>query len=650
MLEPEVLTATSYASTVAGTGTARLTITCLGESRYLAVGIGWRNAASSPVQNVTYNGITMSSIAVSINNTFSACQIFGLVAPTANTAGTLVASLTAAFQVVAGAVALYQVHPTTPINATLTAASTSADPEVVITTTSDKCLLFDVLSASAGTQVPNSGQAQRWFQTPGSLVSYGFTDRATVLGSQTQAWSSASNSWAIAIAAIQGFDGPVGSHTVNQMLTRHKVDVFRRFSIKRRLDDSTGEYETGWQDLTDYVKKWGDIKWSLDEIKYSFFQQAAVSMVLNNDTGIFDHESNPSSFWNGYLTRYKTLCRIDAGFLSPDNAGEIPPTNTTNPASTSTQFIGVLTEAVRANDDNEAIFNIKSLSSVLEDIPANILVVASAGAVGSGQLTASNLIERMRDATDGSANFITRKFITVTAFSIVATTQTLTTLDTTTALDGTNCWQLAKKLAEMSNKAVWISKLGAFNFQAKDPTTDIRFVFSGLPYDNRAYGHTIKEIANYEEDFDLLYNRVRVQFGENDTSTSYVLKSQAISVGDSTTAWKYGARLLEFQNTWLNATNADNIASTLFTDLNAIKERVEINCKYIPTLQLLDRCEIEHDKQREGGAQWDAADWDVDNWAPEEGPVYYFTGKEYKLMKIEHDLEEFETAVTLRRV
>lgn len=647
-MNPVLLTTTSYV-TPAATGTASFTISCYGENRYIVVGVSWPYTTTT-VQTVKYNGVSLSSKVLSGGATTPSAQLWGLEAPTANTTGTVVISLTAAALFAIGAIAFDNVDQAAPINATISAFGTGSPGSIAMTATVVDTTLVECFSLAASEDpTPATNQEVKWSQVHSTTIRG--VGAINLFNSLTAAegWTTAGAPYARALMLLKPVTSSSnGTHTVQQMLTRSKVDVFRRFSVKRRLDSSTGEYELNWQDISYYVKKWGNIKWTLDEQKYSFFQQAAVSMTLNNDTGFFDHESNPSSFWNGYLTRYKTLCKIDSGFISPTNRGEIPPTNTSSPGSTSTQFVGVLTEPVSLDDSNEAAFNIKSLSSVLEDVPANLLLVASAGA--SGQLTGSDLIYRMRNMTDGSSNYILRKFIASESWTIAATSQTLTALNTTTAIDSYSCWGLAKKLAEMSNKAVWISKLGVFNFGSKEPTSNTQFVFSGIPFNNTTYGHTIKEVTQYQEDLDNLYNRIKVKFGEDNTSTSYILKNQAISVGDSTTAWKYGARLLEFENTWLDSTNAEIIASTLYVDLNTLKEKVGLKCKYIPTLQLLDRTSIQYDKQAGTASLWDISRWDVDVWTPARGPVYYFTGKEYKILAIDHDLEAFETDITLRRI
>ena len=436
--------------------------------------------------------------------------------------------------------------------------------------------------------------------------------------------------------------------TALQILCNPVATVFHRLYIRRRLDDSSGNYETTWFEITDDVKKWGKIGWSTDEKQFSFFQIGNTSFTLKNDGGQYNAAGKPASYWNGFLTQYKTLVKLDAGFL--DGTTEIP--NGTTEASTTTQFIGVVTEPFNLSSSNETVMNVKSLLSVLEDIPANLLTVASAGAIGAGQLTASDLITRMKNVTDGASNLIAQKFISSTAWNIEATTQTLTALDTTTSLDSYNCWTLAKKLAATSNKAVWVNKVGTFNFQEQTPTTSVEFIFSGTPHYNTTYGHTIKEVEKYGEDYSYLANKVRIKIGSADTSTSWVTKQETWQVGDSTTSWKFGVKPYELTNEWMNTATANIIASTLFLELNRITEWVELKCRFIPTLSLLNRCAIEFAVETLGtdNTLWDIFNWDGANWDDSVSPVYDFTGRHYKIVKLEHDLEKFETKVSMRSI
>jgi len=169
-----------------------------------------------------------------------------------------------------------------------------------------------------------------------------------------------------------------------------------------------------------------------------------------------------------------------------------------------------------------------------------------------------------------------------------------------------------------------------------------------MPFYDQTYGHTIKKVDAFEEDLDLLFNKVIVQYG--DTITSASIKEQSWQMGDSTTSWKYGVRPLKIENDWLNSTNAEKIASQTFADFNVVKERVELNCKYIPTLNLLEKTEVRLDLDAEGGTRWDRFDWDDGNWDGSKGTIYSFGGKEFKIMGLEHNLDRFDTNIILRRI
>ena len=440
--------------------------------------------------------------------------------------------------------------------------------------------------------------------------------------------------------------------TALQRLVSPKTDVFRSLYIRRRLDNSSGDYETSWFDITDRVKKWGHLTWTIDETKLNYFQPGGISVKCQNNDGAFDDERNGVSLWYGYLTRYKTLVRIDAGFLEPTTTSIAIPPDTTTAAinSSSVQFIGVLTEPIISSDENEVALSCKSMASILEEIPANLLIIASAGGAGTGQLTASNLMTRMRDVTDGSSNFIAQKFITTGAWSITSHLQTLTTLNTSTQLDGMNCWDLAKKLAETTNYAVWITRIGGLNFNPKTEGGTTVFEFYGIPFNNGTYGHTIKRIMALGEDLDNLYNRIRIKFGETDTSTSYIIKASAWIVGDSTTSWKYGVRTLEFNNSWMAQTTADNVASTLLSDHNSIKRKLEIECKFIPMLNILDKTIIRYDPKGEGIPRWDVALWNQAVWPREPGPIYNVHPRDWKVIGLSHKMDEFETNIILKEI
>src|SRR3989304_226566 len=182
---------------------------------------------------------------------------------------------------------------------------------------------------------------------------------------------------------------------------------FRRAHIKRR-QTSNGLLESSWFSITDLVKPWGEFESSVDDVRFNRYKFSGLNIVCRNDGGDFNPESNVASLWNGYLTRYRTLVRIQAGYYQDDDT-ELP--------TETTQGIFVLDdEIVMDSIANEAILNCRSLQSIFEEVRANDLI-----GVYTTQ-TASDIFARIRDHTDGSARFVFREFITSTSWSIAATT------------------------------------------------------------------------------------------------------------------------------------------------------------------------------------------------------------------------------------
>ena len=298
--------------------------------------------------------------------------------------------------------------------------------------------------------------------------------------------------------------------SINQILKKSKVDVFRRCSIRRRLGDGTGEWETDWMDISDYIKKWGNVSWKLDDKKINFFTQKGMNITVKNDDGAFLDETQQKSLWhrvtndagvvNKALTRYRTLVKVEAGFLDPDNGAEL--------LTPSELFFGYMSENFRTGDRNVVNIKIKPLHALLDELPANKLIEATGGAAGAGTLKASDLLKRIKTYSDGGrsagnpdGNYIlTTKIDEIMPFSanawdIDVTTNVYKDIDTTTALDGMSCWKLAKKLAEAEDKIVYIDDSGKFNFKSRTVAAgDPSYTFIGHPHRDSTYGHTIKTV------------------------------------------------------------------------------------------------------------------------------------------------------------
>src|SRR3972149_7067596 len=87
---------------------------------------------------------------------------------------------------------------------------------------------------------------------------------------------------------------------------------FRNVSIKRR-SATTGLYEASWFDITDFVENFGSLQTSLDDTKLNQFVHSGVQLSVRNDHGEFNPEIEGHSLFYGYLTRVRTLVRLQAG-------------------------------------------------------------------------------------------------------------------------------------------------------------------------------------------------------------------------------------------------------------------------------------------------------------------------------------------------
>jgi hypothetical protein len=411
------------------------------------------------------------------------------------------------------------------------------------------------------------------------------------------------------------------------------MDVFRRCYIKRR-SASTGLYETDWYEITEFVKNWGSFKRSVDDIRFNKFTHSAVTLTMRNDTGAFNREDNPSSIWFGYLTRYRTLVKIEGGYIDSTGA-ELP-------ADPSLGIFIIADEIPIDASNNEAVVQCRSLVSVFDEVRA--IEVAGLGAT----LTADQLIARIRDHTDGSSNFIFQQFITSTAWTIQSAT-TNYNLATTTTLGDLSCWALMEKIAEAENYILLINRTGGFEFRDRsERTTTAQFSFEGLGFPNP----NIIQLDSFKEALNRYYNFFRLKWLEDDTTTSYVTAGTATAISASNTAWKYGARVYDFENDFFQVTaTAQSVVNNLFNQNTTVKNECMLKAKFIPHLEISDKVEISYLSYaiNNDTTLWDLFNWDEANWATE-GDIFDLFHDEFVISSIQTDLNSFRTNFTLREI
>ena len=175
--------------------------------------------------------------------------------------------------------------------------------------------------------------------------------------------------------------------SIDSEINKPIAQPFRRISIKRR-SNTTGLYESSWFDITKYVKKWGTIQRSVDDLRLNRFVHSGFSFTVRNDTGAFNPESNPVSVWFGYMTRYRTLLKVEAGYRTDDE--------TELPDDPSLGVFIMSDEIPISAVTNTAGIQAKSLVSVFDEVIASDVI-----GIGATQ-TASQLVAKIRDHTDGS--------------------------------------------------------------------------------------------------------------------------------------------------------------------------------------------------------------------------------------------------------
>lgn len=431
--------------------------------------------------------------------------------------------------------------------------------------------------------------------------------------------------------------------TLTQEINKPISNVFRRAFIRRR-SASTGLYEADWQDISEFVTKWGTIKSSVDEVSLNNFKQSGMNLTVRNDEGKFNIETNPTSLWSGFMTRFRTLVKIEAGYIEKDNT-ELP----VDPI----QGIFIMTNDVRISGvKNTAVLGCRSLTSIFDEVLVTDIV-----GMGATQ-TASDFITKIRDHTDGSGNFVFQQFISSGAWTIQSTTTNYNAA-TTTSLDGLTSWEFMNKMAEAEDFILMINRSGGIEFRDRDErTTTSQFSFFGQGFKDQ----NIIKLEEHREPITKFFTFIRLKWQTGDTSTSYVTAGTTTSVDPTSNIWKYGSRIYEFENEFIpNISTAQAIADNLLSSFaNIILEEVRITVKFTPQLEISDKTLLNyHSYSVEDDTLWDTEDWasnaatlpqDGMSWADESGENFDWTNKPFKILSKQLNLDKFMTRFTIKKL
>jgi len=419
-------------------------------------------------------------------------------------------------------------------------------------------------------------------------------------------------------------------------IKKNNHKAFRRLYMKRR--ELNGEYETDWQLIPDRdVINYGSISYSIDDIKPDFYKIESVGFKLTNYDGDYGPETDDKSFFYQKLTRAKTLIKFEGGYEDKD--GNEFPTN-------ASLFVGVLDWDMIYKSNPELSLKAKSLTSVFEDFPSDQIP-----SLNSSQ-TAIEILTKIRDFQDAGSTFYFQKFITSGGWYMTAGS-TYYDISTGTTLQSKSVWQLMQNLANAENAVVYIDRSGDFYFKPKsDITTTADFHFSGIGDDDKSWGHNIlKDGITVDENIRKVYNRIKIKFNKDDTTTSYYIRNETWQWGDSSSSFLYGVKELKYENTFLESTTAQTIGETLYDEFVRPKNEIKIKAKFIPHIMVQDRCTVTYKKQRYfGDALWGAFLWGHAVWGERLGYNIDLNNENVRLLKVSHNLDNFTTNVTSRSV
>lgn len=424
-----------------------------------------------------------------------------------------------------------------------------------------------------------------------------------------------------------------GDGDVQALSLQPSSNVFRRLWVKRR-QSSDGLYEPNWQEISQYVKRWGSVERSIDDVRLNTFRNSGFNFTARNDKGKFNDESNLNSLWFGYLTRYKTLVKVEAGYTA-NNGIEVP-------ADPRLGIFLMNQEIPQSADTNDLNIQCSSLQTVFDEVRAQDIT-----GIANATLTASGVIEKIRDHTDGTGVFIFRQFITSTAWTIQTTTTNY--VFTPDDLDG-SAWELMSRLAESETKVLLITRTGGIDFRSRDARTSTSaFDFYGQGFSRM----NMIKLGDYREALDKYYTFFRFKHLEGDTTTSYVTAGTMTTVSPSSLTWKYGARTYEVKENRAvtNTTTAQAIVNNLYTQFaGAVPKEGQWVAKFNPELEVLDRVTASyHSYDMAGKTLWDTFQWDAQPWAIE-GENFDWDSVPFAVLSLNTDLERFSVSVKGREL
>lgn len=444
-----------------------------------------------------------------------------------------------------------------------------------------------------------------------------------------------------------------------------KKEIFRRAYIKRMT--GSGAYESDWYEITKHIKKWGKISRAVDSSIIGRFKFNSLKLVVNNQEGLFNEETDTNSLWLGYASRQRTLVKLEAGFVDVQKRADgiwvrdewqnsiwgSDYWDNANWDDTPIIFKGIISgNMLLTSSKNEIALNVMPLNEVFRQFPARNL----SGLTGSQ--TASDIITLIRDQTDVNGAYIFRPFFenTTTGWDIDATTEIYANLNTSGAQDirEITVWEAIERLAQAENHVAYIALDGQFRFKSRAASSTAGFEFHGAGSFNRQYGHTIKKIDEFGPNFNKYYSRVEVKWVDADTLTSFEVVEATLTVSGASSSWVLGIRTFKIENSWIpTADVANTLATAIFNDYSALKREMRLATSFVPYLEVMDIVNVTYDSSGfKPNSNWDQRNWAPGSteliWDDSGGDSLKLTNEEFAILSIDIDLDNLQCNFILR--
>jgi hypothetical protein len=224
---------------------------------------------------------------------------------------------------------------------------------------------------------------------------------------------------------------------------------------------------------------------------------------------------------------------------------------------------------------------------------------------------------------------------------------------TTTSLNGLTAWELMKKIAEAENYTMYIDNNCQFWFKEfSGVPASSSFHFSGLNDKDRSFGHNIMKNIDIDKGYDKIYNRVRIKFAENDTTTSYSIYNETWNYGDSSSSFRYGVREYYYENTFYPTASAASLASYIFTNFSEPRELITMDVKFVPHLMLMQRCTLTYKSIKQQGtfALWGFFNWGEARWGKSTAYNININNGNYYIVGLKHDIDTFKSIAKVKEI